>query len=189
MIVKFLEKIFLRNPKRNIPKGNNIICPANGKIVRILDTSKNIRLRKGLLGHVTLLTKDIAKKCVVICIMMNIHNIHVQRSPISGKIIDQKYSKGKFMNVVNGAEKLEWLENEQNSMTIFNKKNSLKIKVVQVAGAFAKKIKSYVKTNQDIKKGEDIGHITFGSQVTVIIPKDKIRLNVKLNQIEQNITH
>ncbi len=75
--MNLLQKIFLRNPKRTIPRGNSLISPANGKIVRIIDTSKNIRLRKGLLGHVSLLTKDISEKCVVICIMMNIHNIHI----------------------------------------------------------------------------------------------------------------
>ena len=69
--MNLLQKIFLRNPKRTIPRGNSLISPANGKIVRIIDTSKNIRLRKGLLGHVSLLTKDISEKCVVICIMMN----------------------------------------------------------------------------------------------------------------------
>lgn len=181
--MNIFQKIFLRNPKRNIPLGNNLISPAHGKIVRILDTSKNIRIRKGLLGHVTLLTKDISNECLVICIMMNIHNIHIQRSPISGEIINQKYSKGKFMNVVSGAEKLEWLENERNEIVIFNKKHNMKVRVVQVAGAFAKRIKSYVKTKQEIKKGEDIGHITFGSQVTVIVPKNKIKLTIKEKDI------
>ncbi len=176
-----IQKIFLRNPKRDIPKGNNIISPANGKIIRIIDTSKSKIefLKKGIFGKIKLMSKDIDEKSYVICIMMNIHNIHIQRSPISGKITAQKYSKGTFMNVVFGSSDLAWIENEKNEITIFNKEKNLKIKVVQVAGCMAKKIESYVKKNQKINKGQDMGHIALGSEVIVIIPKDKISLRVK----------
>jgi phosphatidylserine decarboxylase len=182
---KFIEKIFLRNPKRDIPKGNNLISPANGKIIRIIDTEKKSFkfIKKGILGKIKLLSEDIDKKCFVICIMMNIHNIHIQRSPVSGKIIYQKYSKGNFMNVVFGSDNLEWIENEKNEIIIYDKEKNLKIKVIQVAGCVAKKIKSYVKLNQDVKKGQDLGHITLGSEVILVVPKEKINLRIKEKDI------
>ena len=181
--MNLIQKIFLRNPLRKIPKGNNIISPANGKIIRIIDTSKEKvkTLKKGVFGKIKVLTKDIDKKCYVICIMMNLHNIHIQRSPLFGKITKQKYSKGKFMNVVSGAKKLEWIENEKNEITIYNKEKKLKVKVIQVAGCLAKKIKSYVKVGQKILKGKDLGHITLGSEVILIVPKKRIKLKIKEN--------
>ena len=181
--MNLIQKIFLRNPLRKIPKGNNIISPANGKIIRIIDTSKEKvkTLKKGVFGKIKVLKKDIDKKCYVICIMMNLHNIHIQRSPLFGKITKQKYSKGKFMNVVSGAKKLEWIENEKNEITIYNKEKKLKVKVIQVAGCLAKKIKSYVKVGQKILKGKDLGHITLGSEVILIVPKKRIKLKIKEN--------
>lgn len=184
-MIKLIQKIFLRNPKRKTPKGNNLISPANGKIVKLLDTSKTKvkSIKKGILGSFKIMSKDIAKECYIICIMMNIHNIHIQRSPVSGKVISQKYMNGSFKNVVSGADKLEWIENEKNEISIYNKNKNLKIKVVQVAGCLAKKIKSYVKLNQELEKGQDIGHIALGSQVTVVVPKNKIKLCIKEGDI------
>ena len=184
-----IQKIFLRNPIRNIPKDENlIISPAHGKIIKVFNFStkepnKRLKLKKGLFGRIGLLTKDIADECIVICIMMNIHNIHIQRSPISGIITSQKHSSGTFSNVVFGAKNLSWLENEKNEIIIENKKLKLKLKVVQVAGLLARRIISYVKPKDKINKGQDIGHIALGSEVILILPKkDNIKILVKENQ-------
>jgi len=174
----FISKWFIRSPKRNIPKGNNIISPADGKIIRILsyNSKTKLRFRKDLLGTFDLFTKDVAEECWIICIMMNILNIHVQRAPLDAKIKQITYRKGTFKNAVKNARNLEWMENEKNEILMQCK--DFKIKVVQVAGLLTKRIKSYQKTDEIVKKGVPIGHIALGSEVVLVIPK---RTNIKLN--------
>ncbi|NQV08988.1 phosphatidylserine decarboxylase family protein [Candidatus Woesearchaeota archaeon] len=175
----FYRFVFLRDPKRRIPK-QGIISPADGKIVKILKTGNNITVNKGLIGKINTITKDVAKTCHIIVIMMNIHNVHVQRSPIKGTIKQIKYSKGKFLNAVFGASSLKALENEKNEIIIENK--NLKIKIIQVAGFVARRIKCYVKQNQKINKGERIGMIDLGSQVILVLP-EKVKILVHEGEI------
>ena len=167
---------FYRDPKRKIPKGNNIISPADGRIISIIDTSgDSISLNKGLFGKVNTLTKDVAKECYVISIFMSPLNVHYNRSPISGVVRLIRHSRGKFF----AAYQFEkTLENEKNEILIENK--SGKVKVVQIAGFLARRIKCYVKTNQKVNKGEKVGMIALSSQTTLVIPKSVI-LKAKLN--------
>jgi len=165
-----------------IPKGKVILSPAHGKVIRILQTRKLVKLRKGILGIVDILTNDIASECWVICIRLHVHNIHVQRAPISGVITEVKYTKGSFHNAVRNAAQLKWLENEKNEISIKSSEFGFSVKVVQIAGALAKTIKGYVQKNEKVIKGQLIGHIALGSQVTLIIPKRKnIELTVHEN--------
>jgi phosphatidylserine decarboxylase len=171
---------FLRNPKRHVPKGNTIISPANGTIARILPIGKQKQLvKKGLLGKVNLLLKDMKKQGHIIVIMMTPFNVHYQRSPIAGTVEKTKYSKGRFLNAVRDPSSLTALQNEKNEITIKNTKIG-KIKVIQVAGFLARRIRCFVNPKQKIDKGQDIGLICLGSQVILIIPK--LRLSVKEGQ-------
>lgn len=174
----FYKLVFSRDPSRKIPK-HGIVAPADGKIIKILETDKEINMKKGLVGKINTLVSDIAKNCYVIVIMMNIHNVHVQRSPIEGTVKKIKYSKGKFLNAVFGSGSLNALENEKNEITIENK--DIKIKVIQIAGILARRIKCYVRENQKLIKGQRIGMIDLGSQVALILPK-KVKLLVKKGQ-------
>jgi len=145
----FAKIYFLRAPKRIIPKGKNIISPANGKIVSILKVpvNNNIKIRKGLIGKISTLSKFLGKKeGVMVSIMMNINNIHVQRAPVSGKVVSIKHNPGKFVNAVKDAEKMRWIENE-NIETIINNKEIGKVKIIQIAGLLARRCVSLVKPN------------------------------------------
>ena len=200
LIVLFLIN-FYRDPKRRIPKGDNIVAPADGKVISIVDTSKNsrmrvswemsereassrislelahnsLRIKKGLLGKIKTLTKDVAKQCYVISIFMSPFDVHINRAPIGGIVKSIKYTRGKFFEAYNIEKSLQ---NEKNEILIQDKK--LKVKIIQIAGFLARRIKCYAKQNQKINKGEKIGMIALGSQTTIIIPKG-VDLKVKVN--------
>ena len=167
---------FYRDPKRTIPKGNNIVAPADGTVISIVKVSKkNIKISKGLLGKIITLTKEIAKECYVISIFMSPFDVHINRAPIAGTIKSIRHEKGKFFR----ADDIEKsLKNEKNEIIIQNKK--LKVKVIQIAGFLARRIICYVNPNQKVNKGNKIGMIALGSQTTIILPAN-IGLRIGLN--------
>src|SRR3989338_2900827 len=175
LLILFLIN-FYRDPERKIPKGNNIVAPADGKIISIIDTSKkSIKIKKGFIGKIKTLTKDVAKQCYVISVFMSPFDVHVNRSPVDGIVKSVKHTKGKFFRAY---ELEKSFENEKNEITIQNKK--IKVKVVQIAGFLARRIKCCIIKNQKVNKGARIGMIALGSQATLIIPKG-VDLMVRVN--------
>ena len=170
---------FYRDPKRTIPKGNNIVAPADGKIISIIDTSKDkIRIKKGIFGKITTLSNEIAKECYVISIFMSTLDVHINRSPIKGTVKSIKHTNGTFFKAYDLEKSLR---NEKNEIIIQNK--NLRVKVIQISGFLARRIICNVKINQKVNKGDKIGMIALGSQTTLIIPKSfelKIYLNDKV---------
>ena len=175
LIASFLLN-FYRDPERKIPKGSNIVSPADGKVIRIIGTSENpVKIKKGILGKIKTMTYDIAEECHVVSIFMSPLDAHINRAPIEGTIKSVRHTKGKFFMAYDLEKSFE---NEKNEIVIQNK--SMKIKVIQVAGFLARRIICNVKANQKVNKGSKIGMIALGSQATVIIPK-KIKLRIRLN--------
>ncbi|WP_185877214.1 phosphatidylserine decarboxylase family protein [Blattabacterium cuenoti] len=147
--------LFFRNPNRNLAekykKEEIMISPADGKILSINNIFENEFLHK---------------KCIKISIFMSLFNVHVNRYPISGKIVYIKYYTGKYF--------IAWkdkssLENEHTSIGIINKYGK-KIFLRQIAGFIARRIIFYSKKNFFVKKGEELGFIKFGSRVDIFIP-------------------
>ena len=168
---------FYRDPKRTIPKGNNIVAPADGKIISIIDTSKSsIKIKKGIFGRIRALTKDVAKECYVISIFMSPLDVHINRAPIAGTIKSIKHTRGSFFKAYDLEKSLQ---NEKNEVIIENK--NMKVKVIQIAGFLARRIKCYVKKNEKVNKGDKIGMIALSSQTTLVIPKG-VDLKINLNQ-------
>jgi len=170
---------FYRDPKRIIPEGNNLVSPADGKIIRILKikTDKTI-INKGFLGKIETLTKDIAEECYVISIFMSPFDVHFNRAPIDGKIKSTKHENGKFFAAFDLKKSLM---NEKNEIVIKNKKLG-KIKVIQIAGFLARRIICSVSKNEKVNKGQKIGKIVLGSQVTLILPSEKVNLKIRNKQ-------
>lgn len=185
---------FLRNPNRKVPLGNNIVSPADGRIVKIIKydyqndplvNAEGFEIQENKIGKVLVKTKDVSLRGWLIVIMMNIHNMHRQKAPLDGEIISIKYSKGKFFNAIRKAHTLRAsLENENNE--ILMKTAIGNIKVIQVAGVMAKKIVCAVKEGQMVAKGDALGLIKLGSQVILVIsastvggPEGDIELKVK----------
>lgn len=169
---------FYRDPKREIPKGRNIVSPADGKILSILATSRHKGLiNKGFIGRIESLTKGISKKCFIISIFMSPLDVHVNRSPIEGEVISVRHYDGRFFAAFNLKKSLM---NEKNEIIIKNNRLG-KIKVIQIAGFLARRIVCSVKRGDRLYRGKRIGKIVLGSQVSLIVPQ-KVKLRIKQGQ-------
>lgn len=158
-IIFFLLIYFFRDPEREIPQGGNLILsPADGKVIEIVESYDNKFLKA-----------DVRK----ISIFMSLFNVHVNRSPIEGKVVYRDYVRGfKKMAFGTRASKL----NERSYLGI---EGDIKVLLVQVAGFIARKIVTYPKEGDFLKRGERIGIIKFGSRVELYLPTT-VELSVKV---------
>jgi len=117
---------FFRNPPRQIPADDkHILSPADGKVLKITEL-ENSSYFKG--------------KAIKISIFLSLFNVHINRSPISGMIIDNQYRSGKFLPAFKShASDI----NERNTIVIEN--NLIKVVVHQITGFIARRIVSYNK--------------------------------------------
>ena len=174
LIILFLL-YFYRDPARKIPAGDAIISPADGRIIAIVRTGKKeLRIKKGFTGRIRTLTGDLGKgPFIAVSIFMSPLDVHVNRVPLAGKALSVRHSKGRFYN----AARPEAFENEKTEIVLDTEIG--KIKVILIAGFLARRIETFIKQGDTLKKGMRIGRIKLGSQVTLIIPEDKIRVVVR----------
>ena len=143
---------FFRDPDRiSIEDDNYLISPAAGLVLSVKDTN----------GPVELNLQD--KSFKKISIFMNVFDCHVNRSPCSGKVSEILYKPGKFFNA--SLDKARE-HNERNYYKISNS-NGEDIIVVQIAGLIARRIVCETKQDQDLKQGDRIGMIRFGSRADI----------------------
>ena len=161
---------FNRDPNRKIPEGNNIVSPSDGKVFSIIDSSeKKTVVKKRFFGKIrTLLSKN--KETYLISIFMNPLDVHIQRMPVEGKVTSISFSKGVFHNA---GTLLATGENEKCETVLTSKIGT--VKVIQIAGFLTHRISNYLKPAYTYPKGTRLGKIHFGSQVTLILPKNKIK--------------
>jgi phosphatidylserine decarboxylase len=168
----FWKAFFLRDPQRKIPAGNYIIAPADGKIIRIIPLdSKKIDIEKGLLGAFQTMVGDM-KKGYLVSIFMSPFDVHVNRAPADGKIVSVTHFSGNFFK----ADNAKAFSNERTEIILDNKKYG-RIKVIMIAGFVARRIECFVKEGESVKKGDRIGRINLGSQVSLILPQVKIAVH------------
>jgi phosphatidylserine decarboxylase len=105
---------------------------------------------------------------IKVSIFMNLFSVHVNRIPISGKLLSQEYYQGKFLNA--SFDKAS-LQNERNALLIEDSDGS-KITVVQIAGLIARRIVTWVNIGQDLARGQRFGMIRFGSRLDLYLPKN-----------------
>lgn len=154
---------FFRIPYRSLTKGEReVICPADGKVVVIEEIMEEEYF------------KD---KRLQISVFMSPANVHVNRNPISGEVVYNKYHKGKYLVAWHPKSSTE---NERHSVVIKNDKAEVLVK--QIAGALAKRIINYLSVGQEVHQGNELGFIKFGSRVDVILPIGT-KVNVQLNQV------
>ena len=173
LVLNSILKQSLREEEIDVPEGRNIVSPADGKIINIIDVSnkENIKIKKGVLGLIDTNTKGMDDS-YLISIFMNPFDNHVNRAPIKGKVLSVEHHKGKFRR----ANNLRALENERSEIIMDS--NIGKLKIMQIAGYVFRRIETSVKAGQTINKGNKIGLIRCGSQVSLIVPK-KINLKIK----------
>lgn len=154
---------FFRDPERTPPlEENAIISPADGKVI--------IAEKVYVEGH---LKKEVLK----ISIFMTVFNVHVNRVPLDGEVIDIDYHPGKFLNA--SFDKAS-SENERNELLIRDKKGR-EILLVQIAGLIARRIVCYLSEGSKVVKGERFGLIRFGSRLDIYLPLE-VELHVKVGQ-------
>jgi len=154
---------FFRIPYRSLTKGErDVICPADGKVVVIEEIMEE---------------EYFNDKRLQISVFMSPANVHVNRNPISGEVVYNKYHKGKYLVAWHPKSSTE---NERHSVVIKNDKAEILVK--QIAGALAKRIINYLSVGQEVHQGNELGFIKFGSRVDVILPIGT-KVNVQLNQV------
>lgn len=174
----FWRFYFLRDPPRKVPLGKGLVSPADGRVISIrsYDFKKlgkdAIRIDKGI-GRIHALASDVAAKVTVISIFMSPFDVHVNRSPAEGKVISAKHTKGRFYHA---GDLEKSLMNEKNEI-LFDVSFG-RMKVIQIAGFLARRIECYVRKDQVVARGQRIGLINLGSQVTLILPKMKTEVLV-----------
>jgi phosphatidylserine decarboxylase len=133
---------FFRDPDRLTPAGDLAVSPADGKIVAVV--------------------KENARETRV-SIFLNVFDVHVNRTPISGVISGIAYQKGLFLVASRPDASTR---NEQNTITVQG--DGTRVVFKQIAGLIARRIVCYKKVGDVVQAGERIGLIKFGSRVDVI---------------------
>ena len=168
ILLTFWVYYFFRDPERySIEDDSFLVSPADGLITDISEKSgpEELRLEN------TTYTK--------VSVFMNVFNCHVNRVPTAGKIEEIYYKPGKFLNA--SLDKASE-ENERNYFKIKSKKNNEEVIIVQIAGLIARRIVCEVEQGQDLKQGDRIGMIRFGSRVDIYFKNKKV-----LAKIGQNV--
>ena len=143
---------FFRDPERIVPRGEGLaVSPADGRVVSIRMAPDPVS------GE--------SRQCIGI--FMNLLNVHVNRIPVSGEIVDIRYYPGKFINA-------SWDKaSTDNERCVYVVKDDKKTEwtVVQIAGLLARRIVSYVEVGDKLNAGQRFGMIRFGSRLDIYLPE------------------
>lgn len=162
LVVYILIIQFFRNPSRFTPVDeNHVIAPADGKVVVIEDVEEP-EFFKGKRKQVS--------------IFMSPLNVHVNRYPISGKVVYQRYYPGKYLVAWHPKSSTE---NERTTVVVENAKTQVLFR--QIAGALARRIVCYAKEGDAAAQGAEYGFIKFGSRIDLFLPVE-CKINVNLGQ-------
>jgi phosphatidylserine decarboxylase len=145
---------FFRHPNRPIPQANEqlVYAPADGKVVVVEKTTE---------------TEYFKDQRLMISVFMSPVNVHVNRNPVSGKIVYNQYHPGKYLVAWHPKSSTE---NERQTVVIAGTHGAILLR--QIAGALARRIKNYVAVGQQVNQGEEFGFIKFGSRVDIFLPLD-----------------
>ena len=160
---------FFRDPERHpINDDAFLVSPADGLITNISEQTGPIELQL----ENTTYTR--------ISIFMNVFNCHVNRTSLTGTVEEINYKPGKFLNA--SLDKASE-ENERNYYKIKCSKSGEEIIIVQIAGLIARRIVCEVEQGQNLKQGDRIGMIRFGSRVDIYFKNKKVLAKVGQNVV------
>ncbi len=143
---------FFRDPERSSPtEPGLLLAPADGKIVAVSPLQNDLAQPSGTL----------------VSIFLSVLDVHINRAPVSGTVVDVHYRPGKFLPAFRpDASAL----NEQNSVTL--QAGGTRVIIKQIAGILARRIVCRVKAGDTLRSGERFGLIRFGSRVDILIPPE-----------------
>jgi phosphatidylserine decarboxylase len=143
---------FFRWPERVLePDPGLVYAPADGKVVVIEETEEMEYFRD---------------KRLQVSIFMSPFNVHSNRYPVSGRVKFVRYHPGNYMVAWHPKSS----ELNERSTIVIETKCGKEVLVRQIAGAVARRIVTYAKENQDVKQGDELGFIKFGSRVDILLP-------------------
>lgn len=158
LIASILCVYFFRNPQRVTPIGDDLIISAvDGVVVAINKVIPPAELK-------------FEDEMLKISVFLSVFDVHVNRIPVTGKVLGLYYNPGKFLNA--SLDKAS-IDNERQSVVIETKKGE-KIAVVQIAGLIARRIVCDLEEEMEIKSGQRYGIIRFGSRVDLYLPADTV---------------
>jgi phosphatidylserine decarboxylase len=150
---------FFRDPERAIPADpETIVSPADGRVMEVVEEPLD-----GQPGR-------------RISIFLSIFDVHVNRSPVAGKITAIEYRTGKFYAAMRGRASAE---NEQNAFHVSSERGDVVFK--QIAGWVARRIVCWKSVGDSVTRGERVGMIRFGSRMDVWLP-DRVEIAVRSGQ-------
>jgi phosphatidylserine decarboxylase len=142
---------FFRDPNRIVPlESDLVVSPADGRVTRIEK-----------------LSTEEPHSPTVVSIFLSPFDVHINRAPIAGTVIDVTYTKGLFKAATSDRASLV---NEQNALTIRGEKMTLVCK--QIAGVLARRIVCWKRPGDSLKQGERFGLIKFGSRTDLVLPPE-----------------
>lgn len=135
---------FFRDPDRSIPEDPRLlVAPADGTVTAVEQTEQGLR----------------------ISIFLSVFNVHVNRSPVAGKVVQVKYHPGRFL-----AANFEKSSKENERNTLLLETAGGEVRVVQIAGIIARRIVCRVQSGDQLGRGERFGLIRFGSRTELYTP-------------------
>jgi phosphatidylserine decarboxylase len=164
-ILSFWCLYFFRDPERVcLEQDDSIVGPADGLIVDIQDTVLPQGLEESHVGS------ERGKTWKKISIFLNVFDVHVNRSPVKGKVVRRLYHPGQFLNA--SLDKASDL-NERMALLLETSEKRF-VWCVQIAGLIARRIVCDIQEGKDLQKGERYGIIRFGSRVDLYLPSDVV---------------
>jgi phosphatidylserine decarboxylase len=143
---------FFRDPERSIPGDEaDVVSPADGRVLEVVDELQGDRPGRR------------------ITIFLAIWNVHVNRTPLAGRISKIEYRPGRFHMAM---KKAASSENEQNVIYLETSRGQIVFK--QIAGLIARRVILWKKAGEQVKRGERIGIVRFGSRMDLWLPPDAV---------------
>ncbi|WP_298271942.1 phosphatidylserine decarboxylase family protein [Geobacter sp.] len=153
LAVTLFIAFFFRNPRRIAPAIENaVVAPADGVVI-YLGPSRE---------------EHLGVEMTKVSIFMSVFNVHINRVPLTARVVDTFYTKGKFLDV---RDERATFENEQAGL-ILESVSGVRLVVVQVAGLITRRIVCYAKKGDLLERGKRYGLIRFGSRLDVYLPMD-----------------
>jgi phosphatidylserine decarboxylase len=152
-LVTLFIAFFFRNPQRTCSEpATAVVAPADGVVI--------------YLGPAV--EEHLGAEMTKISIFMSVFNVHINRVPVSARVLDSFYTAGKFLDV---RDERATFENERSGL-VLETEQGWKLVVVQVAGLIARRIVCYAQKGDLLERGKRYGLIRFGSRLDVYLPKE-----------------
>jgi phosphatidylserine decarboxylase len=149
---------FFRDPERTIPADPDaLLSPADGTVTHVGETAD----------------PDFpGGRAFTISIFLSVFNVHVNRLPLSGRVIALRYFPGEFLDARHADC---GVRNEQFWIDLADSRSGGLVRVKQIAGAIARRIVCWLKPDEEVRAGERLGMIKFGSRTEVSMPVDRVQ--------------